>query len=94
VAQVNAADDSIERYIVRIYAYDPARHERRHVLVAAFDNEAEGMRCVRETHRALLERRAAGLADPREYVTMVCKAAGCDERHRARRIEARLTHCR
>jgi hypothetical protein len=41
MAQVDPEDDSIRRFIVRHYRYDPQRHERRHVVGAAFDNEAE-----------------------------------------------------
>jgi hypothetical protein len=39
MATVDADDDAIWRYIVRRYAHDPQRHERRHQIVAAFDNE-------------------------------------------------------
>jgi hypothetical protein len=41
MAQVDPEDDNIRRFIVRHYRYDPERRERRHVVVAAFDNEAE-----------------------------------------------------
>jgi hypothetical protein len=41
MAQVDPEDDSIQRFIVRHYRYDPERRERRHVVIAAFDNEAE-----------------------------------------------------
>jgi hypothetical protein len=38
---VDVTDDSIRRFVVRHYRYDPERRERRHVFVAAFDTEAE-----------------------------------------------------
>ena len=41
MAEVDPEDDSIRRFIVRHYQYDPRRHERRHVVIAAFDNERE-----------------------------------------------------
>jgi hypothetical protein len=41
MAQVDPEDDSIQRFIVRHYRYDPERRERRHVVIAAFDSEAE-----------------------------------------------------
>ena len=41
MASVDPADDSVRRFIVRHYAYDPSRHERRHIVVAAYDNEQE-----------------------------------------------------
>ena len=94
VPEVDPGDDSIKRYIVRLYTYDPARHERRHVVVAAFDNDAEGLRCVGETHQALLERRAAGLADDREHVTMVVEDQGYAQRNRERRIQEKRTRWR
>ena len=92
--QVDPGNDSIKRYMVRLYTYDPARHERRHVVIAAFDNEVEGLRCVGETHRALLKRRASGLAEDREHVTMVVEDPGDAQRNRARRIEEKLTRWR
>jgi hypothetical protein len=48
VAEVDPDDDSIRRFIVRHYRYDPDRHERRHVVVAAFDSEREfdGVCCI------------------------------------------------
>jgi hypothetical protein len=94
VPQVDPTDDTIERYIVRRYAYDATRRERRHVVVGAFDNEAEGLHCVAEAHTDLLERRAAGLADDREHITMVFEGPGYAERIRARRIEEKLTRWR
>jgi hypothetical protein len=33
MARVDAEDDTLRRYIVRHYRYDPERHERRHVVV-------------------------------------------------------------
>jgi hypothetical protein len=59
MAQVDPGDDSIERFIVRHYRYDPQRRERRHVVVAAFDNEDEyrtRMDSVQEEIRARRER--------------------------------------
>jgi hypothetical protein len=38
---VDPDDDETERYVVRLYAHDPQRHERRHQVVGAFDNKAE-----------------------------------------------------
>jgi hypothetical protein len=58
VAEVDPQDDTIRRYVVRHYAYDPDRHERRHMTVAAFDNEAE--------HRALFERLSEELRTRRD----------------------------
>lgn len=87
MARVDSADDEIKRFVVRLSAFDPSRHERRHREIAAFDDEAEAMQCAEETHRALLERRVSGDADPRDHVTIVVKEAGDGQRNRERRLE-------
>jgi hypothetical protein len=86
VARVDADDDSITRYTVRLYAFDNARRERRHQVVAAFDNEAEAMPCFGRTHFDLLERSQSGRVDPREHVTIIVKEPGYAEHIPAQRI--------
>jgi len=39
-------DDDKRRYIVRHYRHDPERHDRRHVVVAAFDSRREFSACL------------------------------------------------
>jgi hypothetical protein len=90
VPRADSADDTIRRFVVHLHTYDPERRERRPVEVAAFDSEAEAMRCFGETNMAVMSRRASGDADPRDHVTMVVKEPGADERNRQRRIEERL----
>jgi hypothetical protein len=41
MAEVDPNDDAIRRHVVYHYRYDPERHERRNVAVAAFDNFRE-----------------------------------------------------
>jgi len=41
MSEVDANDDTVDRWIVWWYRYDHTRHERRNTVVAAFDNEAE-----------------------------------------------------
>jgi hypothetical protein len=53
VARVDPDDDSICRWVVWHYRYDPDRRERRNVVVAAFDNAHE--------FHADIEKRAARL---------------------------------
>ncbi|MBJ7610555.1 MAG: hypothetical protein JF887_14190 [Candidatus Dormibacteraeota bacterium] len=48
MATVDPDDDDIERYVVRRYAHDFRRHERRHQIVAAFDNKREFLRLLGE----------------------------------------------
>ena len=45
---------------MRRYAYDPQRHERRHQVIAAVDNEREYRALLKEVNTQLRRRRAAG----------------------------------
>ena len=56
MARVDPENDGVRRFIVRHYRYDPDRDERRHVVVAAFDNKREFLACLEEV-RAEIERR-------------------------------------
>src|ERR1700744_486963 len=70
MAQVDPEDDTINRFIVRHYRYDPQRHERRHVVVAAFDNENEMWVRMQEIAAEIKRRREAGEeVDPREHAS-------------------------
>lgn len=53
VTAVDANDDTLDRFVVWHYRFDAERHERRNVVVAAFDGEGEFI--------AEIERRSAGL---------------------------------
>ncbi|MGZ4599931.1 MAG: hypothetical protein ACXVGS_08740 [Oryzihumus sp.] len=70
MARVDPEDDDLRRFVVHHYRYDPQRHERRHVLVEAFDTAAEARTCL-DRVRAEIERRRE--TDPgfdrREYVS-------------------------
>lgn len=77
MAEVDPEDDAIERFVVRHYRYDPDRRERRHVVVAAFDNEPEFMARIHQESHALDERRASGgQVDPRGHITGVVLEPG------------------
>lgn len=41
MAHVDHADDTIWRWVIQHYRFDPARRERRNVIVAAYDSETE-----------------------------------------------------
>jgi hypothetical protein len=73
-------DDSIRRFIVRHYRYDPDRHERRHVVVGVFDNKREYMVGLEKAQAELERRRARGEADPREHISGTVREAGDDRR--------------
>jgi hypothetical protein len=77
VARVDPEDDIIRRFIVRHYRYDPARGERRHVVVAAFDNEPEFLACIERVRAEIGQRRERGeRVDPREHPSGVVYEPG------------------
>jgi hypothetical protein len=81
VARVDPADDGALRFIVRHYRYDPARHERRHVDVAAFDNEREFRACMKDVQHEIERRKGDGEpVDPREHVSGVVHEPGYGRR--------------
>ncbi|HET7386300.1 MAG TPA: hypothetical protein VFJ19_06495 [Nocardioidaceae bacterium] len=75
--RVDPDDDTLERFVVRHYRYDASRHERRHVVVAAFDNRDEFEACLRECSAALAERRESDPdVDPHEHISGTIQSAG------------------
>jgi hypothetical protein len=87
MATVDPDDDSIRRYVVRRYAYDPERHERRHQVVKAFDNERDFLRLIEALGADLRRRREAGEPiDPLEHYTGMTLDPGYRRRHQDGRI--------
>ncbi len=87
MASVDPNDDDIRRYVVRRYAYDPTRHERRHQVVAAFDNKREFIRSIKSLSADLQRRRDAGESgDPQEQFTGVTLEPGYRRRQQAGRL--------
>jgi hypothetical protein len=66
MAPVDPENDNIQRFIVRHYRYDPERHERRHVVVPAFDNDPEFQACMQEVGR----RSAAGRTKSQRHAVL------------------------
>lgn len=94
MARVDPADDDALRYIVRHYRYDPARHERRHVDVAAFDNEREFEAFAARVQQEIERRRRDGEpVDPREHVSGVLHEPGYRRRAaNGRLVERAIAH--
>jgi hypothetical protein len=70
VPRVNPQDDNVDRFIVHHYRYDPQRRERRHVVVAAFDNEQEYRACMDRVQDEIKARRERGEpVDPGEHTS-------------------------
>lgn len=87
MAEVDADDDTIRRFVVLHYRYDPDRNERRNVVVAAFDDETPFRWLIDEMAAELRARRAAGdLQDPHERISGATLEAG----HRALQRNAHL----
>lgn len=77
MSAVDPGDDSVKRFIVRHYRYDEARHERRHVVVAAFDNEPEFQAAMARVQADISGRRESGeAADPGEHASGVVYEPG------------------
>jgi hypothetical protein len=77
VAEIDPQDDTIRRYVVRHYAYDPERRERRHVIVAAFDNEREHLALFGRLSEELQRRREGGdEVDQREHYSGIVLEPG------------------
>jgi hypothetical protein len=77
VALVDPDDDTVARYVVAHYRYDPDRRERRHVVVAAFDNPDEFHTDIHVRAEQLRALRKSGKdVDPLEHITGRTYAAG------------------
>jgi len=77
VAQVDPGNDDIKRFIVRHYRYDPQRRERRHVVVAVFDNEPEFRACMNSLGDEIKARRDRGEpVEPGEHASGVVHEPG------------------
>ena len=89
MATVDPDDDTIKRFIVQHYRHDPVRHERRNVVVAAFDDETEYEGYLHERSLELKARQAAGSADPEERISGVIHEAGHHKRSQDQRSAMR-----
>lgn len=89
MASVDPDDDTITRYVALHYRYDPARHERRDVVVAAFDHEHELVDFLAAESDALKARQGAGDADGHERITGVVLEPGDHETAQDDRLRRR-----
>ena len=87
MATVDPNDDNIKRYVVRRYAYDAERHERRHQVVAAFDNEREFIAMIHAQKEEIDRRRSAGEElSPLDYYSGVAPEPGYRRRMAIQRL--------
>ena len=77
MAKVDPDDDSIYRWVVLHYRYDHDRRERRHVVVAAFDNPTEFHADIEERTAQLRARKERGDdVDDAEYISGMMHQSG------------------
>jgi len=77
---VDVGDDGIRRFVVRHYRYDPERRERRHVVVAAFDNRREFEAFLASVDAEIRNRRATGeQVDANEHASGSVREPGDDQ---------------
>jgi hypothetical protein len=86
MATVDPDDDSIRRFIALHYRYDPTRHERRSVVVAAFDNEKEFQSFLDDRNAELLALQASGEAEAGEHVSGVVHEVGYRRKQQNARV--------
>ena len=66
MAEINRKDDTVWRWVIHRFQFDPSRRERRNVVVAAYDNERE-FQTEFERHAQILRNDiAAGARSSRE----------------------------
>lgn len=66
---VDPYDDAAWRWVLHHYRYDPERRERRHMVVAAYDNQREHDAAFERLSRLVEAEVARGVRDPAEHVT-------------------------
>ena len=77
MARVDVDDDNIRRFVVRHFRFDPERHERRNVVVAAFDNEDEFIKLIHSIEADIKQRADAGaFVDKNEHASGMCLEPG------------------
>ena len=76
MAEVDNSDDRIWRWVIHHYRFDPARRERRNVVVAAYDNESEFHKEFERHAQMICDEIAAGTRSSRESLSGVSLEPG------------------
>jgi hypothetical protein len=94
MGRVDPDDDRIRRFVVSHYRYDHGRHERRHVVVAAFDTKREFKACMEQVDAEIEARRVRNApVEPNEHVMGVELEPGYRRKQQnARLVERALRH--
>jgi hypothetical protein len=93
MSAVDPGNDNVARWVVHHYRYDPARNERRNVIVAAFDNAEDFDREIEKRSAELRLEQAAGTRDAGEQISGVALPAGyLAEAARGHAIKTAIQH--
>ena len=82
---VDPNDDSVLRFVLEHFRYDPERHQRRNVVVAAYDNEPEFLRAFSELNAELAKGKQDGSVESNESISGRVKPPGSSSAARERR---------
>lgn len=83
--EVDPGDDSISRWVLHHYRFDTERRQRRNVVVAAYDDEAEYEAALATYRRRIQKEIDSGTRSAAEHVSGVLLRPG----HRAAQARAR-----
>ena len=88
MGQVDPGDDTIWRWVIHHYRFDPSRNQRRNVVVAAYDNPAEFEGELDRYSRQVRAQILAGTRSDREHVSGTALHPG----YRAEQARAHAVH--
>jgi hypothetical protein len=76
MSEVDPDDDSLWRWVIYHYRFDPTRNQRRNVRVAAFDDESEFRSQLDQYTEVIRSEIAAGTRSNREWVSGIALEPG------------------
>jgi hypothetical protein len=94
VARIDPFDESLDRWVVEHYAFDPERHERWNRPVVAFDHPDEMVAFIESAAAELKRRQRQGLADEREQYSGRRREPGYEKASQRDRIAVRMNRRR
>ena len=90
MAEVDPDDETVERHVVFWFRYDAVRRERRHCVVAAYDNGAEMSRRMDAEHAVLQKRQESGTSEDVEHISGFVKEPGYAASRNRERLDEHL----
>ena len=90
MAEVDPEDDTIERHVLFWFRFDPVRRERRHCVLAAYDDAAEMSDRMIAEAVILNERKASGRSEDLEHLSGSVKGPGYSAASNRQRLDERL----